>query len=171
MLSAQTRRPVPERLRPNTDPQDFIDPLPALPSEEEARRLLETVVLYIGYLQHHFDPRDFTDRMGLFFSNPENPCHYQTPWYLEMLLVLAIGKLFAGDFSGIREQDTVPGAELFEFVQKNLPTISDLYSHGILGIELLALVAVYLQNVYRMEEAYIYVSFVAFPSTGLYAKC
>lgn len=127
-----------------------------IPSESEARRLLKVVVFYIGQTQHHFDPRDFSDRLGSFYVNPQDPSHYATPWYLEMLLVFAIAKLFAGEFGG--DSTELPGAHLFEFAQNRLPTLSELYNQPRLGIELLALLAVYLQNVNRKEEAYVYVS-------------
>jgi proline utilization trans-activator len=115
--------------------------------------LLEVVIFYIGETQHHFDTREFSDNLGLFFTNSPDVAQ-QTPWFLEMLLVLAIGKLFSGDFDDHIE---IPGSKLFNYVYANLPTLGELYTYGVLGVEILALVAVYLQNLNRKDEAYLHV--------------
>ncbi|OJJ34682.1 hypothetical protein ASPWEDRAFT_474326 [Aspergillus wentii DTO 134E9] len=128
------------------------DNIPSLPTEEQAHRLLEVVIFFIGETQHHFDLRDFSDRLCAFYGNPSDK---KTPWFLQMLLVLAIGKLFAGDFD---DRDELPGSKLFEYAHQNLPTLGELYALDVLGVEILALVAVYLQNLNRKDEAYIYIS-------------
>ncbi|TEA15283.1 putative transcriptional regulatory protein [Colletotrichum sidae] len=112
---------------------------------------------FIGYTQHHVDTREFSDRLAFFYSNMEDPSQTETPWYLEMLLVFAIGKLFSGTFdSGDRAE--LPGLSMFTYVQSRLPSLSELFSLGKLGIEIHALAAVYLQNANRKEEAYLYIS-------------
>jgi hypothetical protein len=73
---------------------------------------------------------------------------------LAALLVLAIGRLFVGEIDPSGE---IPGTELFEFILGNFPSLGELYSLGRLGVEVTALVAVYMQNSNRREEAYIYV--------------
>ncbi|KAJ5387426.1 hypothetical protein N7509_009967 [Penicillium cosmopolitanum] len=129
--------------------------VPNIPTESQSRRLLEVVIFYIGETQHHFDIREFSDRLDLFYANPHDAAQQQTPWFLEMLLVLAIGKLFSGDFD---DHNEIPGSELFSYAYKNLPTLGELYTHGVLGVEILALVAVYLQNLNRKDEAYLHIS-------------
>ncbi|KZL79737.1 fungal specific transcription factor domain-containing protein, partial [Colletotrichum incanum] len=130
---------------------------PPLPSEDEARKLFDSMTFFIGYTQHHIDTREFSDRLAFFYSNLGDASQTQTPWYLEMLLVFAIGKLFSGSFDG-EEKNGLPGSSMFAYVQSRLPSLSELYGLGKLGIEIHALAAVYLQNANRREEAYLYVS-------------
>lgn len=125
-----------------------------IPAEDEACRLLEIVIFYIGETQHHFDVREFADRLGAFYANSHDPAQQQTPWFLEMLLVLAIGQLFSGRTD---DQNEIPGSKLFYYAYRSLPALGELYTHGVLGVEILALVAVYLQNLNRKDEAYLHV--------------
>ncbi|KZL68803.1 fungal specific transcription factor domain-containing protein [Colletotrichum tofieldiae] len=134
-----------------------LDDGPPLPSEEEARKLFDSMTFFIGYTQHHIDTREFSDRLAFFYSNVGDASQTQTPWYLEMLLVFAIGKLFSGSFDG-EEKSGLPGLSMFAYVQSKLPSLSELYGLGKLGIEVHALAAVYLQNANRKEEAYLYIS-------------
>ncbi|GKT84288.1 fungal specific transcription factor domain-containing protein [Colletotrichum tofieldiae] len=115
------------------------------------------MTFFIGYTQHHIDTREFSDRLAFFYSNVGDASQTQTPWYLEMLLVFAIGKLFSGSFDG-EEKSGLPGLSMFAYVQSKLPSLSELYGLGKLGIEVHALAAVYLQNANRKEEAYLYIS-------------
>ncbi|KAK2031066.1 hypothetical protein LX32DRAFT_662090 [Colletotrichum zoysiae] len=133
------------------------DDAPPLPSEEEARRLFDSMTFFIGHTQHHVDTREFSDRLAFFYSNLGDASQTQTPWYLEMLLVFAIGKLFSGSFDD-GERSGLPGSSMFAYVQSKLPSLSELYGLGKLGIEIHALAAVYLQNANRKEEAYLYIS-------------
>ncbi|KAK1574622.1 uncharacterized protein LY79DRAFT_593184 [Colletotrichum navitas] len=128
-----------------------------LPSEEEARRLFDSMTFFIGHTQHHVDTREFSDRLAFFYSNLSDASQTQTPWYLEMLLVFAIGKLFSGSFDD-DERSGLPGSTIFAYVQSKLPSLGELYVLGKLGIEIHALAAVYLQNANRKEEAYLYIS-------------
>ncbi|GJC93110.1 fungal specific transcription factor domain-containing protein [Colletotrichum higginsianum] len=123
------------------------------------------MTFFIGYTQHHVDTREFSDRLAFFYANlgdaaqAQAQTQTQTPWYLEMLLVFAIGKLFSGTFDGDeRGGRGLPGSSLFAYVQAKLPSLSELYGLGRLGIEMHALAAVYLQNANRKEEAYLYIS-------------
>ncbi|KAK2729836.1 fungal specific transcription factor domain-containing protein [Colletotrichum kahawae] len=136
------------------------DDAPALPSEDEGRRLFESMSFFIGYTQHHIDTREFSDRLAFFYANLGDPSQTQTPWYLEMVLVFAIGKLFSGAFDGDDEAAGLglPGEGMFRYVQGRLPSLSELFALGKLGVEIHALAAVYLQNANRKEEAYLYIS-------------
>ncbi|KAF7547906.1 hypothetical protein G7Z17_g7401 [Cylindrodendrum hubeiense] len=129
---------------------------PQLPLEEEAYRLLEAVNFYLGQTQTHFDQRELSDRVGLLYANINDPIQAHDLWYMEMIIILAIGKLFTGDFD---DDGTIfPGTRLFEFAHQNFPSISVHYAHGRLGVEVHALMAMYLQMVDRKEEAYLYIS-------------
>ena len=128
---------------------------PILPDEDKAYHLLKTVNFFIGHTQHHFDVRDFSDRLGVFYAGNKDPSKVFNLWYLQMILVFAIGKLFSGDFDD--DHRRMPGSALFDYAQRLLPSLSELYAYGRTGVEVLGLVAVYLQNAGRKEEAYIYV--------------
>lgn len=130
--------------------------LPPLPKEPEAYRLLQKVTLYIGQSQNHFDVREVSDNIELYYAEIRDRPEPPTPWLLRMLIILAVGKLLSGD-NAEENGDTYPGKSLFEFVHTWLPTPSEQYSQGRVAIETLSLLGVYLQNMNRKEDAYIYV--------------
>ncbi|VUC26729.1 unnamed protein product, partial [Clonostachys rosea] len=113
------------------------------------------VTFYIGQAQCHFDARELLDRISYVTESTLGPNELAKPEMLAALLVLAIGKLFVGQLDASGE---IPGTELFDFILANFPTLGDLYNLGRLGVEITALVAVYMQNSNRREEAYIYIS-------------
>ncbi|KAL2681300.1 hypothetical protein Neosp_008911 [[Neocosmospora] mangrovei] len=76
-------------------------------------------------------------------------------WYMQVLLVLAVGQIFKADS---REEENLPGTTFFEFVEQNLPTASVQYRLGRLAVEVNALMAMYLQMANRKEEAYLYIN-------------
>ncbi|KAH0428447.1 fungal specific transcription factor domain-containing protein [Colletotrichum camelliae] len=159
----QQHPPPPHAHVPSQQPPTAAKPhddAPALPSEDEGRRLFESMSFFIGYTQHHIDTREFSDRLAFFYANLGDPSQTQTPWYLEMVLVFAIGKLFSGAFDGDDEAAGLglPGEGMFRYVQGRLPSLSELFALGKLGVEIHALAAVYLQNANRKEEAYLYIS-------------
>ncbi|KAI8313083.1 putative transcriptional regulatory protein [Colletotrichum sp. SAR11_59] len=161
-LSGREPTPQPRPHAPSSQPPTAKphDDAPALPSEDEGRRLFESMSFFIGYTQHHIDTREFSDRLAFFYANLGDPSQTQTPWYLEMVLVFAIGKLFSGAFDGNDEAAGagLPGEGMFRYVQGRLPSLSELFGLGKLGVEIHALAAVYLQNANRKEEAYLYIS-------------
>ncbi|WKT42325.1 hypothetical protein QSH57_007161 [Fusarium oxysporum f. sp. vasinfectum] len=130
--------------------------LPLLPSESEAYRLLDVVTLYIGQSQSHFDAREVSDNIELYYTDPEGQLP-PTPWFLRMSIIFAVGKLMSGE-SSASNGDTDLGTSLFEFVHAQLPTPSEQHAQGRVAIETLTLLGVYLQAMNRKEEAYIYTS-------------
>lgn len=125
-----------------------------MPTPQNALCLLEAVTFYIGQAQCHFDARELLDRISYLSESILGLDELAKPEMLAALLVLAVGKLFVGEIDPSGE---IPGTELFEFILGNFPTLGELYSLGRLGVEVTALVAVYMQNSNRREEAYIYV--------------
>lgn len=128
---------------------------PRLPTHQEAQRLLEVAMFYIGHTQHHIDARDFSDRLWAFYANRDESTHFKTPWCYEMMILLAIGSQFDAKPEGTSD---FSGLELFEYVHKHIPTLSELYGYGTLGVEIYALLSIYMQNFHRREEAYLYIS-------------
>ncbi|EEU33481.1 uncharacterized protein NECHADRAFT_98443 [Fusarium vanettenii 77-13-4] len=113
---------------------------PQLPNEDEAFRLLEAVSLFIGQSQSHYDSREISDRL----------------WYIQVIIILAIGKLYAANFE--QGGHDLLGQELFGFAQQSFPSMSVQYANGRLGVELNALMAMYLQMMDRKEEAHLYIT-------------
>ncbi|KAJ4154669.1 hypothetical protein NW765_015703 [Fusarium oxysporum] len=130
--------------------------LPLLPSEAEAYHLLEVVSLYIGQSQSHFDAREVSDNIELYYTDPEGQLP-PTPWFLRMSIMFALGMLLSGENVGSNGDHNL-GGNLFEFVHAQLPTPSEQYAQGRVAIETLTLLGVYLQAMNRKEEAYIYTS-------------
>ncbi|KAI8669582.1 hypothetical protein NCS57_00773500 [Fusarium keratoplasticum] len=128
---------------------------PKLPSRQEAERLLEKALFYIGQSQHHIDAREFSDRLWVFYENKDDPAQRESPWVLEMILMIAIGTLFDANPEG---NDEFSGVQLFEYAHKNVPTLTEMRAFGKLGVEIFALFAIYLVNMNRKEEAYLYIS-------------
>lgn len=92
--------------------------------------------------------------MWAFYQNRDDPAQMESLWVLEMILMIAIGTLFDANPVG---NDEFSGVALFDYAHRNLPTLSDLRFNGKLGIEIYALFAIYLGNMNRKEEAYLYV--------------
>ena len=126
-----------------------------MPSEEEAHSILETFVLNVGISQQLFDIRAFSDNLSLLYE--ESTVHSRVPriWIVEVLLVFAIGSLLQA-----RPDDAsdVPGTSFFEDAMRQLPTLSELRSLGVPGVEVMGLTALYLQIADRKDDAYIHVS-------------
>lgn len=76
-------------------------------------------------------------------------------WYIQVIIILAIGKLYAANFE--QGGHDLLGQELFGFAQQSFPSMSVQYTNGRLGVELNALMAMYLQMMDRKEEAHHYV--------------
>ncbi|KAG7419966.1 putative transcriptional regulatory protein [Fusarium oxysporum f. sp. rapae] len=134
----------------------YHDSLPFLPSESEAYRLLDVVTMYIGQSQCHFDAREVSDNIELYFTDPEGQLP-PTPWFFRMSIIFAVGKLLSDEDSA-SNGDADLGSGLFEFVHAHLPTPSEQYAQGRVAVETLTLLGVYLQAMNRKEEAYIYTS-------------
>lgn len=127
---------------------------PSIPSLEESQHLLEQFLYYLGVSQHFFDSRSFSDQMGLLFQTVESQEQQkQTTWYTEYLLVMAMAKLMDVE----QPTSQPPGSELFSEALKRLPPLHNFGSEGVIVVEILTLVATYLQWCDRKHDAYIYV--------------
>ncbi|KAM5359267.1 hypothetical protein ACJZ2D_014615 [Fusarium nematophilum] len=125
------------------------------PSEEEANQLLELVVLNVGISQHLFDIRSFSDSLSRLYRDTGNETPIRGLWFVQVLFVLAIGKLLR---AGTEDDSQVPGVAFFNEAMKHLPPMMDMKKHGVLGIEAVGLAALFLQVADRKDEAYLYAS-------------
>jgi proline utilization trans-activator len=125
------------------------------PSEEEAHSLLSSVVSSIGSVQHLIDPRSFSDRLSSFYEDESCKNYAIDLSHVEMLMVFALGGLLQGK---LKEGSTFPGAEYFLEAVNNLPSLCTLRKADVLAIEVMGLVAFFLQCSDRKDDAYVYVS-------------
>lgn len=132
--------------------------IPTLPTEAAARHLVDAVNFYVGQTQSLYDSRALLDRLEAFYATPDDASHARALWFLQLMIIFALGKLLLGEFDNGEDPDGPPGMKIFGFAMRNLPALGEQYDQGRLGVETFALVALYLQNVDRHGEAYVYVS-------------
>ena len=106
---------------------------------EKGIQLLDTVLLYLGDAQHFFDAPNLLDQMMMLYRNNFDDAQRTSIWYLHILLVLAIAKLLRGELDDV---DDPPGFAFFDEALQLLPSVSEIRTPGIDGIEVLALMAV-----------------------------
>lgn len=152
-LFPESRPLITLRKEPGGD-ENFL----VLPSEEIAFELLEAIMLYFYEPQHLFDARDVSDRISGLFENQQEQLQTPNIWTLQTLLVLAVGRLLRGE-SDVAGKP--PGSQFFSFVERNLPSPTELRKQGLAGIEVLVLMVIYLQNIDHKNDASIYVRNIA----------
>lgn len=128
---------------------------PQWPTEDRALALLQTFLDHLGTVQHHVDPRDFTKRTALLYSDLGARGTSSGVFYLTFLLVMAIGELLQGSSEGNEE---LPGARYYQEALNRLPGFSALRNYGVVAVEIMSLIAFYLQCADSKEDAYVYVS-------------
>ncbi|KAF5263503.1 hypothetical protein FOXYS1_5751 [Fusarium oxysporum] len=137
-------------------PQSASSSLPELlPSEVEARQCLEAFIFYLGQTQHFIDSRVFSDTLDRLYNSATTMTDSQDVGMIEILLVLAIGRQILRKTS---PQEFWPGDKLFKVAIARLPNFTELRTKGIIMVNILALAAVYLQNLDLTEDAYYYSS-------------
>jgi proline utilization trans-activator len=122
------------------------------PSLEGAHELLDRVLRALGQLQHLFEPRSFSDKLSNAFETQPPTVDRNDCWYLEMLMVLAIGELLGGT---LQQGEHLPGSSYYLEALKNLPSFVALRSTGMTAIEVLGLMAFYQQCADRRNDAYL----------------
>lgn len=115
--------------------------------------MLDLVVLNVGISQQLFDVRLLSDHLHQMYQ-PDTRRSTPRLWIVEVLLVMAVGRLLQA--KSVPNED-LPGASLFREASRLLPGLSVLNKHGVLGIEVVALTALYLQIADQKEEAYVQV--------------
>ncbi|KAJ2972206.1 hypothetical protein NQ176_g7287 [Zarea fungicola] len=137
-------------IKPSTLP--LVD---CLPSENAARKYLEVVIFYIGQSQHFIDARAFSDNLDRLYSNTSPRPDLSNVEIVEILLVLAVGRQM---LHSPGSEDSVSSDTLFRAGIARLPPFTGLRVEGKAIISVLALAAVYLQNLDLVDDAYYYAS-------------
>ncbi|KAF2716168.1 hypothetical protein K431DRAFT_279514 [Polychaeton citri CBS 116435] len=124
------------------------------PTQYESKRLLELFSTHMSVSQHFLDHRAFDDSLTLLFRpRASNIRGRNSIWFAEYLLVMAIGKLIDERSDG----DQPPGASFFAEAVRRLPPHYQLGAAGVTAVEVLALIATYLQWIDKKHDAYLYV--------------
>jgi proline utilization trans-activator len=108
----------------------------------------------IGRLQHLVEPRAVSDRISAAYTTSPPSFDRQDLWYVEILMVFALGQLLKGELSSIT---MLPGATWYTEAVCLLPEFATLRTAGPVAVEIMGLMAMYLQCADRREDAYLYV--------------
>lgn len=128
--------------------------IPDFPTESESSDILEIVVFNVGISQQLVDIRSFSDNLALLYDDSKTGNAIPALWLVEILLVFAIGRLLQAK---IATTSDLPGFTLFQESMRRQSRQEELRRQGMLGVEVTALTALYLQIIDRKEDAYIYV--------------
>lgn len=126
-----------------------------LPPLDFAEYLTSTVTFYAGSLYSLYDKSAFLDRLREFYAGGSSG---EAPkpglWHIQMLLVFALGRAILA-----REhfKSGPAGTTYFLRALEALPDIHRLYENPVLSIEILCLVALFMQAIDTGQEAYGYV--------------
>lgn len=130
------------------------------PSPTEAHCLLDVVLSSVGRLQQLFEPRLVSDRLSTTYKGPPACINAYDLWDIELLMVFALGKLLRGVSTS---NGTLPGIEFYLAGEVHLPDLATLRSEGTMAVEVLGMMAFFLQCADRREDAYVYVSLKHIP--------
>ncbi|KAK5461123.1 Transcriptional activator [Exophiala xenobiotica] len=128
--------------------------LPQLPPYEFARRLYSAQYIYIGTIFSFLQPDTFEKRLQQAYAHPPNLGNREECLsYCQILLILAYGQMYSvNQWSG---NDGPPGFAYFKHALWLLP---DIHQEGsILFVEVLSLIAPYMQNLNRKDAAFLYI--------------
>jgi proline utilization trans-activator len=140
------------------DPSSLSRPavltLPQLPPYEFAKRLFAAQYVYIGTIFSFLQPHVFEQRLSQIYKRPPDPQNREECLtYCQILLILAYGQMYSvNQWSG---NDGPPGFTFFKHALWRLP---DIHQEGsIMFVEVLGLIAPYMQNLNRKDAAFLYV--------------
>lgn len=127
-----------------------------VPSIDYAIFLTNSVKFHIGQLFHLFDEAEFMYHLHEFYKDPLRKAQKNGLWYIQFLLVLALGK--AVIVQSREGSSGPPGSDLFLRAMALMPTPAHLFSDALTAIELLCAVSLYFQLADLRNSALIYVS-------------
>lgn len=128
--------------------------LPQLPPYEFANRLFAAQHIYIGSIFSFLQPRHFEERLQVVYTRaPDVSNREDCLKFCQILCVLAFGQMYSiNQWSG---NEGPPGFQYFKHALRYLP---DIHEEGsILFVEVLGLVAYYMQILNRRDAAFLYI--------------
>lgn len=147
-------------LENGTNQHESLGLLPGLPPIEYVEYLLNSIEFHVGSVLHLFDKASFLNTLKHQSSDAgglrNESTVYQRLWLVQASLIIALGKLLIGQQA---TEYGPPGAESFIEAVRSLPSIYVLCKQPILGVEVLCLLALYLQCADMRNAAYVYVSY------------
>jgi proline utilization trans-activator len=123
------------------------------------------MVASIGRLQHLAEPRSLSHKLSETYRTQCGTHFIDGTWYLELLLVFAIGQLLQGEAQDVDGQP--PGFAYFQQAMDLLPNPCILQGLGAIGIEITGFITFYLQCSDRKDDAYVYVRSYSALSTSV----
>ncbi|KAL2848218.1 fungal-specific transcription factor domain-containing protein [Aspergillus pseudodeflectus] len=136
---------------PPEDPPDIT----GLPSIDDALYLFSTVKHHLDQHYRFFDDKAFTARLNDFYSgNSLQVATENRLWFVSFLLILAFGNAFL-----LRNRNAAgpPGSRFFVRAMALIPDYTNLWTDGLLAVEVLALAGLYLYCIDHRESAHVYV--------------
>ncbi|KAG9499156.1 hypothetical protein J7337_009971 [Fusarium musae] len=130
--------------------QDAPD-MSALPTQDFALYLMNSVKFHCGWLYSLFDEDIFMERFRLFHENPTEYSRAEPLWFVHYLLVLAFGKAFVVQSTKSRRP---PGGDFFIQAMKLMPDFNFFDCDIIEEMQVLCCAALYLQSVDHIQQAY-----------------
>ncbi|KAL3454096.1 fungal-specific transcription factor domain-containing protein [Aspergillus insuetus] len=114
-----------------------------LPSEEYAEYLTQTVHFAFRPMYHLFDKAAFLRRLHEFYENHKSETPKPTNlWHIQMLVIFALGTSILSRESG---PSGPTGSQYFSRAIEALPDCHQLSQEPVLSIEILGLIALYMQ--------------------------
>ncbi|KAJ8118883.1 hypothetical protein OPT61_g217 [Boeremia exigua] len=129
--------------------------LQMIPPQDYAIYLLNSVKFHMSHRLQFFDEKAFSAMTAEFYQNPDKMVRSSRLWFVQFLVILAFGKAL---LERSRRNVAPPGFEFFARAMSLLPSIPNLQTNEpILGIEVLALIALYLYCLDYRASAYSYI--------------
>lgn len=123
----------------------------AYPSSEYAEHLVNTALFHVGSTYHLFDIASFKQKLSEFYTASDNDREIPRLWNVQLLLVIALGKMFLGKGSS---EFGPPGATDFLRSLKMKRDILEYHEDPLLSIEIHCLRALYLFSADMRDAAY-----------------
>ncbi|KAL4930805.1 uncharacterized protein BDV17DRAFT_297406 [Aspergillus undulatus] len=143
--------PLRWRPAPIEEPPDIN----GLPSVDDALYLFNTVKHHLDQHYRFFDEASFTARLHEFYSgNSLQKATENRLWFVHFLLVLAFGHAFLLRSRNSRDP---PGSKFFLRAMSLMPDYTNLWTDGLLAVEVLALAGLYLYSIDHRESAHVYI--------------
>lgn len=148
LTNLRFRHPTPRQARPEW------------PSKNHAFYLVSTVKFHFGQTYRLFDESRFEREIRILYVNAlPGPVEHRV-WSTKLLMMPALETTFHVSSVNFWEP---PGAKFFATAMALIPHNISLWKDSLLGIELLALAALYKFWFDQRESAYIFISVISYP--------
>lgn len=134
-----------------------IADITALPSQDHAIYLVNTVNFHIGHFLHLYDDEEFMKNLDEFYGDVQQKVQKSKLWYIQFLVVMAFGETLLLPASKTSQSSAC--SQYFTRAMSLLPDITEMWNDPILSVELLALVALYLYSLDMRDSSCGYVGF------------